>query len=487
MNPRPSLPQALWRWAVIVLVLAFVALGISAWDAARPPATREDSASVVNDVTGLNPTKVDKTIAPEEVDQLAQAVRENAGPISIGGARHSMGGQIATEGGLHLDLRRLNRIIDFSPETKTITVQAGATWRQIQERIDPANLSVVIMQSYANFTVGGSLSVNAHGRYIRRGAIISSVKSIRLVLADGSVVSASPTERTDLFDGAIGGYGALGVIVDATLELTDNVKIKRQSETLAVTDYPNYFADRVQDDPAVIFHNGDIYPPAFTTVRAITFRTSPEPLSCDERLRPVNRSYWKERLGYWVASEWPGGAYLRQHLLDPLQYRHSAVVWRNYEASYDTAELEPRSRARSTYVLQEYFAPVKRFAEFESALSRILRAHGVNVINISIRHASADPDSLLSWARGDVFAFVIYYKQGTNSAAQAEVDTWTNKLIDAALAVDGSFYLPYQIHATKEQFLRAYPRAPEFFQLKRRIDPTNKFRNKLWNAYDAQP
>jgi hypothetical protein len=40
-------------------------------------------------------------------------------------------------------------------------VQAGTRWRQIQKHIDAANLSVEIMQSYANFTVDGSLSVNA--------------------------------------------------------------------------------------------------------------------------------------------------------------------------------------------------------------------------------------------------------------------------------------------------------------------------------------
>lgn len=43
--------------------------------------------------------------------------------------------------------------------------------------------------------------------------------------------------------------------------------------------------------------------------------------------------------------------------------------------------------------------------------------------------------------------------------------------------------IPYQLHATKEQFLRAYPRAPEFLALKQRLDPTNKFRNELLDKY----
>ncbi|MGH8720794.1 MAG: hypothetical protein ACREU4_02340, partial [Burkholderiales bacterium] len=46
-------------------------------------------------------------------------------------------------------------------------------------------------------------------------------------------------------------------------------------------------------------------------------------------------------------------------------------------------------------------------------------------------------------------------------------------------------YLPYQPHATPEQFLKAYPRAPEFFALKKKLDPENRFRNKLWDKYYA--
>ena len=89
----------------------------------------------------------------------------------------------------------------------------------------------------------------------------------------------------------------------------------------------------------------------------------------------------------------------------------------------------------------------------------------------------------MAWARTEVFAFVIYYKQGTSDAAREEVALWTRELIDAALDLSGSFYLPYQLQATQEQFLRAYPRAAEFLALKRRLDPTNKFRNELLDKY----
>lgn len=51
-------------------------------------------------------------------------------------------------------MRSMKRIIDFSQEHKTITVEAGITWRDIQDYIDPYDLSIMTMQTYSNFTVG---------------------------------------------------------------------------------------------------------------------------------------------------------------------------------------------------------------------------------------------------------------------------------------------------------------------------------------------
>lgn len=462
------------------LVIWFVALTLSV---VRTPVVKQESPLVINDVSQLNPIQVSEVITPTTTEEIVQAVKQHAGPIAIGGARHSMGGQTATAGALFIDMRQFNRILNFSPADKTITVQAGTRWRQIQEHVDPANLSVKIMQSYANFTVGGSLSVNAHGRYVGQGPIILSVKSIKVVLADGEVVEASAATNAEIFNGIIGGYGGLGVIVEATLELTDNVKIKGHSQLMPVTRYKQFFFDNVRYDSSAVFHNANIYPPDYTTVNAVTYSVTNDELTDPNRLSPVDLSYRLDRFGWWVVSEWPFGSSIRRRVFDPAFLSGDRVTWRNNEASYDTAELEPASRESSTYVLEEYFVPVDRFDDFVIRMRAILQRHSPNIINVSIRHAKQDPGSLLAWARTEVFAFVIYYKQGTTAADRNEVGNWTRELIDAALAVDGSYYLPYQLHATPEQFRRAYPRAPEFLALKRRLDPTNKFRNELLDKY----
>jgi len=439
--------------------------------------------NTISNITGLNPIKIEQVLAPKKVEEIQKAVRKHSGPISIGGGRYSMGGQIASEGALFLDMRSFDKILEFSKKKKFIRVQPGITWRKIQEFIDPYDLSVMIMQSYSNFTVGGSLSVNVHGRYVGLGPIILSVQSIKVVSADGSLVEASPYKNPQIFYGCIGGYGGLGVIVEATLALSENAKVKRQVTMVDVKNYPKWFDTNIKESLDAIFHNGDLYPPSYNKIRSVTWVKTDQPVTIKDRLVPLYKSYWLERLLIFMVSEIPLGKIIRSRIIDPILYAREKVVFRNYEASYDVKELEPYFREKSTYVLQEYFIPVRQFLDFALKLRSILRHHHVNVLNVSIRHALADTGSYLAWAPEEVFSFVLYYKQGVDNKEQKKVVQWTQELIEAAISVGGRYYLPYQIYATPTQFHRAYPRAKKLFALKRKLDPTKKFSNSLWDAY----
>lgn len=441
---------------------------------------------VVNDVTHLNPIMVSKVITPTELDEIIHAVKNHTGKVCIGGGRFSMGGQTALENALHIDMRQMNKILKYEPEEKEITVQAGCRWRDIQEHIDKDDLSVKIMQTYSNFTVGGSLSVNSHGRYMGLGPLVLSVKNIKIILDDGKVQSASPEHNKELFYGAIGGYGGLGVIVEATLSLADNCRVSRHHIELKIDNFLEYFKKNIKQTEHAIFHNTDIYPPNYKRGRAVTWFQTYEPVTEEKRLIPRNKKYPLQRYFLWAVSETLTGKWRRQLYIDPIFYYPKKVVWRNYEASYDVAELEPATRKHSTYVLQEYFVPIDRFDEFVPKMASILKRYKVNAMNISIRHAIADPGTYLAWAREEVFAFVLYYKQKSTEEATHKVGIWTRELIDAVISCDGAYYLPYQPHATIEQFHKAYPAAKDFFKLKDRLDPDFKFSNKLWEKYYKQ-
>jgi len=438
---------------------------------------------IINDITGLNPTAVANSLAPRSLTELQQIIKTHEGFFSIGGGRYSMGGQTAAENSLHIDMRLLNRVIEFRPAERVIRVQAGMRWRELQAIIDPHGLAVAIMQSYANFTIGGSLSVNAHGRYIGLGPLVLSVQAIGLLLGDGSLIQASPKQNSELFYGAIGGYGGLGIITEAVLNLVLNTKIECQQLKLRSQEYPAYFAKMIRNSSSAVLHNADLYPPRYTKVRAVTWYATDKSLTKQQKLVQNKKFYVLNNYFLWAVSEMPLGKWRREFILDPMLYCRKQVVWRNYEASHEVAELEPLSRKHSTYVLQEYFIPIAHYAEFVPKLAEVLQRYAVNVLNISVRHAIKDPGTVLAWAREEVFSFVLYYKHYLNEAEQHKVAIWTRELIDAALSLNGSYYLPYQLCATIAQFKQAYPQAEQFYKLKQRWDPEYKFRSKFWDKY----
>jgi FAD/FMN-containing dehydrogenase/uncharacterized membrane protein YhaH (DUF805 family) len=438
---------------------------------------------VINDVTQINPITVSHIEIPRTIEELQQLIKNTRGPVSIGGGRFSMGGQTASKASTHIDMRMLNNVIDFSAEDKVIKVQAGIRWCDIQRYIDPHNLSLKIMQTYANFTVGGSLSVNCHGRYIGLGPLILSVRSLDVILATGELVHTSPTENAELFFACVGCYNAVAVIAQAELMLEDNLAVKRIHQKMKVGEFKDFFFDKVRDTGDVVFHNGDIYPPGYTNVRAVSWIKTTKKPTVKTRLMPLAAAYPVER--YFIGAFGRGrfGKWRRQYLIEPILYSFKKIHWRNYEAGYDVLELEPASRKKSTYVLQEYFVPVQQFDAFTALMSEIFIRHNVNVINVSIRHAKADNGSLLAWAREEVFAFVVWYKQGTSEADKGKVAVWTRELINAVISVNGAYYLPYQAHATHEQFHKAYPAAKKLLELKKKLDPEFKFRNIIWDTY----
>lgn len=437
----------------------------------------------VDDISGLNRTRVARERRPRSVEEIRTALHEWTGPVCIGGGRYSMGGQIAHEGALHLDMRSMNQVVAFDPSRRTLRVQAGITWRDIQDAIDPHGLAVAIMQSYSNFTVGGSVGVNCHGRYVGKGPIAHSIRALQLVTASGDVLELSRERDEALFRAAFGGYGGLGVITEVEMSLDENTRIERAVVDVPLERYPDFFRSDVIGDARMVLHNADLRPPRFDIPRAVSWFRTERAVTRSERLVPRNLDYTLEKNAIWAISELPGGSWVRERIVDRKLLRPGDVVWRNHEASLDAASLEPRTRHFSTYLLQEYFVPVARFASFARAMSHILQARDVNALNVSIRHSPADQVSLLKWAPTEVFSFVLYYKQRTGLDARRDSTRWTRELIDAVLAHGGRYYLPYRLDATQEQFARAYPEAQEFAALKRRIDPANRFRNRLWETY----
>ncbi len=437
----------------------------------------------VNDVSGMHAVTVWAIITPESVEAVSEAIARSDGPISIGGGRYSMGGHIASADSLHLDLRLLNEVVWFSPLKNTVRVQAGIRWRDLTRFIDAHDLAVRIPQTYGNFTVGGSLSVNAHGACMAQGPLIDSVRAIRIVMADGALIDASPEQNAEIFYGAIGGYGALGVIVEAELELTRNRAIRRQVSRMKLADYADQFRLKSLATQKAVLHHAELYGRNFKKVRSVTWFDSNDSVSEPGRLQLPGEGYSISGTLGSAINDNLLSRIQRDYITGPIADLRPMVHYRNFQTSYDVGELMPNAKTLGTGTLQEYMIPLAAFERFIEQVALTLKRHKVSTVDITVRQAEADPGSLLAWARGETLCVMLHHRHRKIAAQVTQTVVWTRELIDAAIAVGGAHFLPYDILATPKQFMAAYPRALELFALKARLDPAYRFRNALWTHY----
>jgi FAD/FMN-containing dehydrogenase len=445
----------------------------------------ENAEQLIRDKAGLTQVEVSAVVRPTSEMEIVEALRNSTGAVSIGGARYSMGGQTAYPGSLHFDMRHFNQVVEFDPAQKQITVQSGITWRDLQHYIDPHDLSVQVMQDFNNFTVGGSLGVNAHGRFVKAGQIINSVVSFRMVLADGQVYEASPQSNNALFYGAIGGYGGLGVISHVTLQLVDNIPLLRSVKNLEFHEFTRYFVNNVLNDPEVELHHAVLYPPSYEALASIAWRRTDLALTEQRRLHPPTENPILKTVAVDLLSGSNLLKRLRKNLFDPYINSKQAVVWRNWETSYDVNDFGFLSTENEALALRMYTVPLSELEIFVLKMRDIFIRHEASVLNISIRYIPRDPGSILAWAREDSFSFTIVYHQKKTDEALEATRLWSRELIQAAIDSHGSYYLPFQIHETTGQFAAAYPNAGAFFRLKQQADPKNRFRNMLWLEHYA--
>jgi FAD/FMN-containing dehydrogenase len=137
-----------------------------------------------------------------------------------------------------------------------------------------------------------------------------------------------------------------------------------------------------------------------------------------------------------------------------------------------------------TEILHEYFVPPDKLSKFLDQIRPILRQRSdVDLLNVTLRPVRQDNDTILAYARRDEIGLVMLFRYSATSEADSEMRAVTGQLIDAALTCNGSYYLPYRPHATVDQFRRAYPRAKEFYKLKKQYDPVELFENSFYRDY----
>jgi FAD/FMN-containing dehydrogenase len=447
---------------------------------------RADDASRLDETSVVKIWKipVNEEAAEAQLAQLLQYASTNHLKISIAGARHSMGGHTIYPGGIVIDMLPFNRMA-LDEAQNILHVQAGAIWRDVIKFLNAHGRSVAVMQSNDDFSIGGSLSVNCHGWQFGRPPIDCTVESFRLMLASGKIVKCSRTENPQLFSLVLGGYGLLGIILDADLQVVPNEQYKIERIPVPTADYVKVLRQKTSGatDVAMVYGRlrvtsknflQDAILNVFHRVPSTNFLVSPLGEPEDRELQRlifrggVNSEYGKELR--WDAEKYfssvlAGGTFDRNAIL------------------YEPSDWFTDHSTNTTDILVECFVPPDQFAPFVDDLRKIIPAGQVDLLNITIRDVNEDHDAFLRYAGKNMISLVMLFSQQRNTAGEENMAALTQAMVAAALQRGGSYYLPYRLHATPEQFAAAYPQAKQFFALKRQYDPDELFQNEFYLKY----
>jgi FAD/FMN-containing dehydrogenase len=463
------------------------------------PAGAQTTAKPVllDDASRLNAVPVARHWRPSQVTGEAwlgalraelKAAAAEGRPVSIGAARHSMGGQALVRDGLAMtfDVKpAAERWIEVDRNAKTYRVAAGARWRQVIDALDPLGLSPAVMQSNHDFGVAATLSVNAHGWPVPYGPFGSTVRSFRLVLASGDLVRCSPTENPELFGLVMGGYGLFGVITDVDAAMTENQLLRATNELMPSAQLGPRLVSSIAQDASVRMAYGRLAVDARRFLREallVTLRPTagtPPSATSGGLMVTLSREVFRAQIGSDAAKR---ARWYAETVAGPKT--SSGVASRNRLLNEPVANLAGRDRSR-TDILHEYFLPAEGLEPFLAACRTAIPGSRQDLLNVTLRYVQADPTSVLAYARESRVAAVMLFSQRMTKVDEEDMAAMTQRLIDAALDAGGSFYLPYRLHARQEQLVRAYPRLEEFVARKRHYDPGLLFRHTMWNRYFA--
>lgn len=161
----------------------------------------------------------------EVVEVMKYAYAHNIPVTPRGQGTGLVGGSVAKEGGIMLDLTRMNKILEIDEENLTLTVEPGVLLMEIAPAVEGLGLFYPPDPGEKSASIGGNINTNAGGmRAVKYGVTRDYVRGLEVVLSDGRVLElggkvVKNSSGYNLLGLMVGSEGTLGIVTKAILRL----------------------------------------------------------------------------------------------------------------------------------------------------------------------------------------------------------------------------------------------------------------------------
>jgi FAD/FMN-containing dehydrogenase len=377
--------------------------------------------------------------APASEDEVAVLVADAARrglPVRVAGAGHSFTPVVTTDG-LLLDVRSLPGIRSIDPERRRVVVGPATTIGEFGEPLWAAGLSLVNQGDIVAQQIAGAVSTATHGSGLRLGCFSAGVRSLRLVAGNGEVVEVGEGEP-DLLHAAQVSVGMLGVITELELEVAPAYRLRERIEHWSWEEAWGRF----------------------------------------DELAQAHRHY----SFFWMPSEGSAELYGLATPGESLTDRCHVKIYDEVDDSVPDSD-EPHRRVGPAYVIYpmvyepnfhelEYFVPYEVGRDALAAMRELmLRSLPASIFPMEVRTVGRDDAYLSHSFERDTVVISVSGTPGT--------DYWPYlREVDRLLGeFDARVHWGKLHFLTREQLLGRYPRANDFIETRRRLDPDGTFLN----------
>lgn len=412
----------------------------------------------------VRPKRMEFPASVDAVRRAVDAARARSLRVKAVGAGHSFS-PIALAPDVLLDLRDLGGVVSVDRDRLRVRLLAGTRLWEIPRLLAPYGWAMTNLGDIDRQSIAGAISTGTHGTGADFGSISTQVVGVTLVTADGDVRRIDDEHEPDLLAGAALGLGALGVVVDVTLQCVPAFLVSAVERPEPLDDVLATASER-----AAASDHFEFYWFPGTTVAA-TKTNERLPASAARRRIPPARRWWDESVmanGVYRATCAAGAGVPS---VVPMVNRVAAQTFGN-RAYIDASHRVFTQRRTVRFREMEYAVPAGGVVAAFVEIRALIAERGWRVsFPLEVRFAAAD-DRWLSTAHGRDSGYIAVHRYWR------EDPTEYFGAVEEVLQAHGG-----RPHWGKEHTLDAaalasrYPRFDEFLALRDDLDPDRMFAN----------